>query len=178
MFGKVFTLVFRECSKARLLVWGYCPQLYLNLFLQNRHCSVIAIIIRFLYLLRTIICLIVSYQYKVWIGRDLEECHDSVDSGPLHMVLCIQLPPPPLSHYLLLCDGWHNTGVISIRYQQKHEEVLLSLILSIYTEEIARSWLQAPPWSYNWHSRRKPCFSVRAEGLEPAACKASSHTFV
>lgn len=129
MFRKVFTLVFRECSKARLLVWGYCPQLYLNLFLQNRHCSVIAIIIRFLYFLRTIICLIVSYQYKVWIGRDLEECHDSVDSGPLHMVLCIQLPPPPLSHYLLLCDGWHNTGVISILYQQKHEEVLLSLIL-------------------------------------------------
>lgn len=107
MFGKVFTLVFRECSKARLLVWGYCPQLYLNLFLQNRHCSVIAIIIRFLYLLRTIICLIVSNQYKVWIGRDLEECHDCVDSGPLHMVLCIQLPPPPLSHYLLLYDGWH-----------------------------------------------------------------------
>lgn len=113
MFGKVFTLVFRECSRARLLVWGYCPQLYLNLLLQNRHCSVIAIIIRFLYLLRTILCLIVSYQYKVWIGRDLEECHDSVDSGPLHMVLCIQLPPPPLSHYLLLCDGWHNQYIIN-----------------------------------------------------------------
>lgn len=35
MFGKVFTLVFRECSKARLLVWGYCPQLYLNFFLMK-----------------------------------------------------------------------------------------------------------------------------------------------
>lgn len=35
----------------------------------------------------------------VWIGRDLEECHDCVDSGPLHMVLCIQLPLP---HYLTI----------------------------------------------------------------------------
>lgn len=131
---------FAQCSEkflhwysenaAELDYWfgGIVPS-YTWTFFSWKHCSVIAIIIRFLYLLRTILCLIVSYQYKVWIGRDLEECHDSVDSGPLHMVLCIQLPPPPLSHYLLLCDGWHNTGVISIHYQQKHKEVLLSLIL-------------------------------------------------